>query len=125
MSWWSFPPTDFLARLYLSRVVAGDYKGASSVAYFHRPEDLCDQDIEEDAIKDITKFGGAEIRNLAITIYNVTGSDNNWQSATVNFEYRKPNQAQWSNGEMRLESDANYWGIRFICDNMMYGHPYP
>lgn len=126
LSWWSFPPTEFLARLYLDRVIAGDSKGAASVAYFHRPSDLCDQSLlKQDAIKDIAQFGGAEIKNLTVSIFHGKGSDENYETATMTFEYRKPNQAQWLNGKIRLESGANYWGIRFICDNMMYDHPYP
>ncbi len=118
-----FPPTEILARLYLMKVIAGDANGASDLAFLQRPDDICLRIAKQDALRDIAQFGGAEVKDLSISIYHGTGSDDYFETAMMTFKYRKSNQEQWSDGKILLESDANYWGLRYLCGNLEYHGP--
>ncbi len=120
LSFLFFPPTDILGRLYLWRVQVRD---AESVTILAGPESECLDFIKQDASQDIARFGGSDIQDVQVSIQNGTGSSDTFQVAVVTFKYRKPGRTLWSSGVMRLETDANYWGVRYLCGNLNYHGP--
>jgi hypothetical protein len=84
----AFPSTDSIARQYFAAIVRRDVEAAARLGATARcpcsDTGLLQSDIEHD----IARFGGAQIRNLAITIRDSTGSDESPQFALLNFEYR-------------------------------------
>jgi hypothetical protein len=116
----SYPSTGKLAKRYLNAVKNGDAQAAADLA---GSKNGCRQQMYLDARMDIAQFGGAEIRNVNIEVQHGTGSDNQIQFAKVEFEYRRPDRSEWDRGEMRLMTDSDVPGFRYLCGNLEYHGP--
>ena len=115
------PPSAIIARRYFDAVIKEDSKSAIDLV---GSDWECKNVVEEDVKKDITQFGTAETRNVTIKVYyGGAGSDEGFQTATIEFEYRKSSQSEWQRGEMRLMTDSNMPGFRYLCGNLKYHGP--
>ena len=114
--WWvfelrSYPPTTRLADQYLHAVLARNENRATRLA-----GSGCEDSVRLYARADINRFGGAEIRNVAIEVKPMGGSDEEMERALIKFEYRKNNQAAWQSGKVGLMTDFEGLGLRhLIC----------
>ncbi len=116
----SYPSTGTLAKRYLNAVQKGDTQAATGLA---GSDNGCRGQMYLDAKRDIAQFGGAEIRNVNIRVRYGTGNDNQIQFAIVEFEYCKPGQSEWEQGEMSLLADSDVPGFRYLCGNLKYHGP--
>ena len=108
----SYPSTKAIGNQYLRAVTEGDLEAAVRLANQH--ED-CREWVAEAARQDIKEFGGDEIRNVSIqTEYN-DGSDDELQFAEIEFEHRDSDQAEWQVVSMRLTTDYDVPGFRYLC----------
>lgn len=71
---------------------------------------------------DIEEFGGSEVRDVKIEVHGNSGSDDELQFADIRFAYRHPNQEGWQAADMRLATDHEVPGLRYLlCGNMFSG----
>jgi len=69
---------------------------------------------------DIEEFGGSEVRDVEIEVHGNTGSDDERQFAEIKFSYRHPDQEEWQVAEMRLATDHDVPGLRYLlCGNTL------
>ncbi|MCP4368053.1 MAG: hypothetical protein GY797_08105 [Deltaproteobacteria bacterium] len=114
----SYPPTKTIANRYLDAIIREDFEAAFELG---RSKEYCRDTLRESILKDIEKFGGAEVRAVAIEVQGNTGSDDELQFAEIRFAYRDPNQEDWQRAEMRLGTDHEVPGFRYTCGNMLSG----
>ncbi len=114
------PPSQIIAQQYLDAVTRKDNQSAIDLA---NSEPFCETAVKEDVKKDISQFGGAEIRNVSISVAGGTGSSDTVQFASIQFEYRKASSHAWERGEMRLMTDSNLTIFRRLCGNLEYHGP--
>jgi hypothetical protein len=78
----------------------------------------CQQTARERALADIEEFGNAEVKNIAVEVGIGNGSDDQFQYARVAFEYRKRNEIDWQDGQIRILTDHAVPGFRYTCGNV-------
>ena len=119
LSFISYPSTKTIANRYLKAIISEDFEPAFELG---RSREYCEYELRESILMDIEKFGGAEVRAVHIKWHGNTGSDNGLQFADITFDYRHPNQAEWQSAEMRLATDHEVPGLRYLlCGNMFSG----
>jgi hypothetical protein len=115
----SYPSTKTIANRYLKAIISEDFEAAFELG---RSREDCQDERRESILMDIEKFGGAEVRAVDIKWHGNTGSDNGLQFADITFDYRHPNQEEWKRAEMRLTTDHEVPGLRYLkCGNMFSG----
>jgi hypothetical protein len=113
----SYPSTKTIANRYLKAIVSEDFEAAFELG---RSREYCQDKLRKSILMDIEKFGGAEVRDIKIEAHGNTGSDDELQFAEVRFFYRHPNQEEWQAAEMRLGTDHEVPGLRYLlCGNML------
>ncbi len=114
----SYPSTKSIARAYLLAIANEDLETA--MRWVTESSGCYDLALES-ALKDVGQYGGSEIRNLSLEVYYNSGSDDEIQVAFVNFDYRKHDESEWQNGEMKIFTDHEVPGFRYTCGNMLSG----
>ena len=112
LSFVSYPSTKTLGQRYLAAVINEDLSAATDLA---RSKEECRAALREAALEDINEFGGAEVRNVSIGLEYNDGSDNEIQFAMVEFEYLRPGNEAWQSVSMRLYTDHDVPGFRYLC----------
>jgi hypothetical protein len=113
--WFSFPPTGWITRHYFDAIVAGDLTEAMKYTAAHSRFPGCVEATQQEAQGDINAFGGAEVRNIVITVLGSGGSDHTIQVGRVQFEYRRPGEAQWQPGYTQVLTTYDEFGFRYTC----------
>jgi hypothetical protein len=116
----SLPPTNWLARQYLSAVVRRDVSAASrlGVSQLYLPVEpvrTCWRGMEEKALREITQFGGVHLRNVQTETFLGTGSSDSYQYARISFDYQEPGETTWRPGQLWVASDKPPVGLRYLC----------
>lgn len=112
LSFVSYPSTKAIGQRYLAAVINENLTAAIDLA---RSKEECRAALQEAALEDIKEFGGAEVRNVSIDLKYSDGSDNEIQFAVVEFEYNRPGHAGWQSVSMRLFTDHDVPGFRYMC----------
>lgn len=115
-----FPTTDIIARRYVAAIVARDPQAAAALS---NPERCPFGPPLDDIQRDSARFGGAEIRGLAVDTVTSMGSDDRIELARVRFTYRAPGTSAWQPGEMLLETTYKSLGPRCLVGNNEYHGP--
>jgi hypothetical protein len=116
----SFPSTKTIANRYLKAIISEDYEAAFALG---RSREYCRDELHESILMDIEEFGGSEVRDVKIEVHGNTGSDDEMQFAEIQFAYRPPNQEEWQAAEIKLGTDHEVPGLRYLlCGNMLRGH---
>ncbi len=110
----SFPPTDWMTRIYFDGVIEGNLDKALIFSRDSYRFPICRKGMSEDALNDIKQFGGSEVRNVDIKVEEGGGSDETIQIGRVSFEYRKPGNVAWQKGYTRIITTYDF-GFRFTC----------
>jgi hypothetical protein len=112
LSFVSYPSPKVIGQRYVAAVVNEDLSAAPDLA---RSKEECRAALREDALEDIDEFGGAEVRNVSIGLEYNDGSDDGIQFAVVEFEYLEPGNEAWQSSSMRLVTDHDVPGLRYLC----------
>jgi hypothetical protein len=115
MSFISYPSTKAIGRRYLDAVVNKNLSAAVNLA---RSNEKCRQVLMQDAELDIEEFGGDQIRRIAIEMQYNDGSDNEIQFALITFEHKESGQPHWRPSSMRLFTNHDVPGFRYLCGNL-------
>jgi hypothetical protein len=116
----SYPSTKTIANRYLQAIVREDSESALELG---RSREYCQDELRASISTDIEEFGGSELRDVTIEVHGNTGSDDELQFAEIRFAYRHPNQEEWQTAEMKLGTDHDVPGLRYLlCGNMLSGH---
>ena len=115
----SYPSTKTIANDYLHAIISEDFEAAFELG---RSREYCQDNLREGILRDIEKFGGSEVRDVEIDVHGNTGSDDEMQFADIQFAYRHPNQEEWKVAEMKLATDHEVPGLRYLlCGTMFSG----
>jgi hypothetical protein len=116
----SFPSTKSIARQYLDAIISEDFEAAFELG---RSRLYCQDTLRDSISMDIEKYGGAEVTGIEIEIIGHSGgSDNQLQFADISFNYLHTNQDEWQKAEMRLGTDHDVPGFRYLlCGNSLNG----
>lgn len=112
LSFVSFPPPRVIGQRYLAAVISEDLTAATELA---RSKKECRAVLREAALEDIDEFGGADIRNVSVHVEYNDGSDDEIQFAVVEFEYHRPGNEVWQSASIRLQTDHDVPGLRYLC----------
>ncbi len=113
LTFFSFPSTETIAQKYLDAII---HKDIGAVLRLAIPDDnLCQSNLMYIALRDIAKFGGAEVRGISVTVTGPEGSDEDIQWASIEFQYRETSQTEWENGKMVISTDHSAPGLRYTC----------
>ncbi len=112
LSFVSFPPTDAIAQNYLDAIIRKDIE---AVLRLGSSNPLCQNNLKNTALSDIDQFGGAVVRGVLISVHGPSGSRDEIQWASIEFEYHKSDQAEWKHGEMIISTDHEVPGLRYTC----------
>ena len=119
LSFISYPSTKTIANRYLKAIISEDFEAAFELG---RSREYCQDNLRESILMDIEKFGGSEVRDIEIEVHGNTGSDDEMQFADIRFAYRHPNHKEWQVAEMKLATDHEVPGLRYLlCGTMFRG----
>jgi hypothetical protein len=100
----AYPRSKTLAHRYLNAIIQADAKAAMRLVVDTDPYVMpC---YEQDILLDIIEYGHARVRNLHLELYGPFGSDDSVQTVNLRFQYLKPGQSEWQNGEFSIMTDA-------------------
>ena len=92
--------TEHTAEAYLAAILAGDKAAAMSLM---RLEPLCSgAGMQEQVDLQIERFGSAQVRNIDISVHDLTGSvayNPGTEGADIHFEYKQVGDHTWRLGE--------------------------
>ena len=115
----SYPSTKTIANRYLQAIIGEDFESALELG---RSREYCQDELRDSISMDIEEFGGSEVRDVEIEVHGNTGSDDEMQFAKIEFAYRLPNQEEWHAAEIKLATDHEVPGLRYLlCGNMLRG----
>ena len=115
----SYPSTKTIANRYLQAVTRKDLEAALELG---RSREHCQDNLRESILMDIEKFGGSKVRDVEIDVHGNTGSDDEMQFADIRFAYSYLDQDEWQEAEMKLATDHEVPGLRYlVCGNMLSG----
>jgi hypothetical protein len=110
-----FPSTATQSREYLHAVANGNTEAAFALG---PPSTWCSGTTLADARRDVERFGGAELRRVAIETHGGTGSDESIEFGIVQFEYRRVGEETWQRGEFGFMTDHPSLGFCYICSRL-------
>ncbi len=112
----SYPSTKSIANDYLQAIINEDFEAAFRLG---RSKEYCQDELRDSIAMDIDEFGGSEVRDVKIEVQGNTGSDDERQFADIAFSYRHPDQEEWQAAEIRLTTDHDVPGLRYVlCGNV-------
>jgi hypothetical protein len=115
----SYPSTKTIANRYLQAIISEDFEAALELG---RSREYCQDELRASISMDIEEFGGTDIRDVTIEVHGNTGSDDELQFAEIRFAYPQPNREEWQTAEMKLGTDHDVPGLRYLlCGNMLSG----
>ena len=113
----SYPATRTIADDYLHAIISENFEAALELG---RSRESCQDELRSNISMDIEEFGGSEVRDVEIEVHGNTGSDDERQFAEIKFSYRHPDQEEWQVAEMRLATDHDVPGLRYLlCGNTL------
>ena len=112
----SFPPTEWITRNFFEAVIARQMWRALAFSTSPKYPD-CIHYAETAARDYIAQYGGAEVRNISVTVVGGGGSDDSIQLGRVEFEYRKSGESNWNQGEVRVITSFDDFCFRYTCGN--------
>lgn len=101
-----------LARQYLQAIVNKDLAAIEQMA---GSDPGCRESTKQDAELAIAQYGGAEIRGVSVEVLPQGGSDRGIRAIRITFEYRASPEMPWQSTSIRMITDSNTPGFRYLC----------